>query len=110
MNKFLNKINELILEPPYNSEGVLYFISSLCHLCLGWKLVDTYITGDNDNFDVVDERYNVEKQLNIIKNKMNEDFEKCEKYQFIYPKDEIESQFKELLTVVSNKSNEKLLL
>lgn len=103
----LNKINELILEPPYNSEGVLYFISSLCHLCLGWKLVNTYITGDNDNFDVVDERYNVEKQLNIIKNKMNEDFERCEKYQFIYPKDEIESQFKELLTVVSNKSNEK---
>ena len=46
---------------------------------MSWlKLVDTYITGDNDNFDVVDERYNVEKQLNIIKNKMNEDFEKCE--------------------------------
>ena len=51
----LNKINELILEPPYNSEGVLYFISSLCHLCLGWKLVDTYTSSDGD-----DERYNVE--------------------------------------------------
>ncbi|CAX40167.1 RNA polymerase I-specific transcription initiation factor, putative [Candida dubliniensis CD36] len=104
----LNKINELILEPPYNSEGVLYFISSLCHLCLGWKLVDTYITGGGGGGDSNedDERYIVEKQLNIIKNKIQEDFEKCEKYQFIYPKHEIESQFNELMTAVSNKIKE----
>ncbi|EMG48835.1 hypothetical protein G210_0531 [Candida maltosa Xu316] len=95
----LNRVNELIIEPPYNLEGVLYFIVSLCHLCEGTKTVESWKKSYTGNKS---DGHRVLNQLKEVEKKMMDNFRKCEELDFLFPKTEIEAQFHELVEMVRN--------
>ncbi len=108
----MNRINELILEPPYNLEGVLYFIASLCSLCNGFKIVEAWKIQNEDMVKFTNEmnqpirsQHQVSEELNKIEKDIMNYLKKCTELQFIFPKEQIEQELKHLHHAVQEKKN-----
>ncbi|EGW33987.1 uncharacterized protein SPAPADRAFT_49075 [Spathaspora passalidarum NRRL Y-27907] len=108
----INRINELVLEPPFNTEGVLYFIYALCHLCQAVQAVYAYTVQDTaDNFTELNQPYRnrreVLKEVDSLQHIINETLKKCEKLEFEYPKSEVDSQISSLMETINRHDQEK---
>ncbi|RCK62905.1 hypothetical protein Cantr_09320 [Candida viswanathii] len=95
----LNKVNELILEPPFNMEGVLYFIAALCWVCNADGAVSEWKTrGENESG-----RRGVLEELGKCEREILRNLKKCDELLFEFPKELIVSQMKSLYDAVNTK-------
>ncbi|KAI5948651.1 RRN11 [Candida theae] len=96
--QILNKILELILEPPYHKEGVLYFIVALCYLCQCCDAVNHFaLQHDLDKFNETGATYRSMKEclnyLNSNWSKIEANVKKCKEFEFELPVLELKSQW-----------------
>ncbi|KAG5420619.1 RRN11 [Candida metapsilosis] len=96
--QILNKILELILEPPYHREGVLYFMVALCHLCQCCTAVNHFaLQHDLDKFNDTGATYRSMKEclnlLNLNWSKIEANVKKCKEFGFELPALELKSQW-----------------
>lgn len=80
--KVLERLEELLLEPPFNTDGAFYFLLALCQLAKCFNGED------------------VATNLALIKKNLD----KCKHYKFEYPKELIEKELKQ----VFNKDNHSI--
>ncbi|KAI5962358.1 RRN11 [Candida pseudojiufengensis] len=97
--QILNRVSELILEPPYHDEGALYFISILCCLNLMVSSINMYDLqiNDREKFHAMENSefrtFNeCEATLDNYKEMIDKNVEMCLKLNFCIPEDEIEEQ------------------
>lgn len=96
--QILNKILELILEPPYHKEGVLYFIAALCYLCQCCTVVNHFaLQHDLDKFSETGATYRSTKEcLNLLSTnwkKIELNLNKCKEFEFDLPFTELRTQW-----------------
>ncbi|CAK7913474.1 hypothetical protein CAAN1_20S00936 [[Candida] anglica] len=83
-SKLNDRLEELLLEPPFNTDGVFFFISALCKLSECIELIRQGANGFKDT--IVNNCNFVEKQL-----------EQCKELHFAYPRDLIHNELKSVL-------------
>ena len=107
------EIQDLILVPPYSSEGALYYILALCRVCQCEEIVTHFaMQSDFAKFIELETTYRTYsdcKQLLELKNEMiMKDLENCQKYNFLVPRKEIKEQLSEIrekLEIIYNEQN-----
>ncbi|CCG23156.1 Rrn11 RNA polymerase I subunit [Candida orthopsilosis Co 90-125] len=100
--QILNKILELILEPPYHREGVLYFIVALCYLCQCCSAVNHFaLQHDLDKFNETGATYRSKKEclnfLNLNWSKIESNVNKCKEFNFELPVSELKTQWESIV-------------
>ncbi|KAI5969607.1 RRN11 [Candida margitis] len=98
----LNKILELILEPPYHKEGVLFFIVALCYLCQCCSIVNHFaLQPDLERFNETGATYRSPKEclnlLNVNWSKIELNVNKCKEFDFEVPVTELKSQWDSIM-------------
>lgn len=100
-SKLKDRLNELLLEPPYNTDGVFYFLVALCYLVENIKLKNKFSSFDNNSSsqqddgeseteDDDDDMFLTSKhdiRIKIIENQkqIEHNLSKCEELKFEYP-------------------------
>ncbi|KAG7661001.1 RRN11 [[Candida] subhashii] len=97
----MNRIQEFILEPPYNTEGVLYFMLVLCNLSQATKVVNGYIVQDDlDKLEMLGQPYRtkseVVERLDRIKETIEGESDKCREFSFVFDSKDIEISMERL--------------
>lgn len=90
-SKVEDTLDELLLEPPFNTEGVFYFLLAMCKLSNCYKEI---VSKD----EILSNISSIEKNLEL-----------CKKYHFIYPKELMTRELKLVFNMV-NPSEEKEFL
>ncbi|ODV81213.1 uncharacterized protein CANTADRAFT_10327 [Suhomyces tanzawaensis NRRL Y-17324] len=88
-SKLRDKLEELLLVPPYNHEGVCYFLMGLCNLMESVELVEGY--GDQERAGVV-------KNLKALQS----NWERCEELGFSFPKKYLQQQVNQVLEMAGS--------
>lgn len=91
-SKVMDSLSELLLEPPYNHEGVFYFLRAMCLICQNTDIVRQM--GDEDEASI-------RKKVLDSNRKIDEDLKRCEELRFTYPKAHVTEQ----INVIMQKLN-----
>ncbi|KAI3406056.2 RRN11 [Candida oxycetoniae] len=92
----LNKIKELVLVPPYHSEGVLYYISALCYLGECCQVVNNYLTQEEDPSEATMSFQKCEKSIQLKRTEINKNLELCSKHKFEVMKETLQSEWEKI--------------
>lgn len=116
IHEVVEKIQDLVLQPPYDSEGVLYFILAMCSMSLAIKLADRFIFfderdefEDDDDFDLaaLDLKEHIRQLYNEHVQQVNHFLQTCEKLGYVYPHDFVEGELNELLAKMEESGRHK---
>lgn len=112
----VDKIQDLVLQPPYDSEGVLYFILAMCSMSLAIKLADRYIYFDerdefeyDDDFDaaVLDLKEHIKELYGEHVQQVRHFLHMCEQLGYVYPREFVDGELNELLAKMDDSVRHK---
>lgn len=92
--KLQSKLEELMLQPPYDSDGLMYFLLALCKLGEGIQLAN-----ESDTPRLINE-------LSAVLKSVQTDLKKVQSLGFLYPKELIEKQISIIKQFVGEDLNE----
>ena len=87
-----NRLEELLLEPPYDSDGIIYFLLALCKLGEAAELANQA----NENSD----NGGTYTKLTSLMKSVDSDLSKVDSLDFVYPKDFVNRQIVNIMKFV----------
>ncbi|CUM64583.1 uncharacterized protein PRCAT00002191001 [Priceomyces carsonii] len=112
-SKLKSKLEELLLEPPYNCDGVFYYLMALCELSESIVLTDKFHS-ENQSFgasltDAIG-NYNDGRTESPLHNQilehiktMEKNLDKCKTFQFYYPVEPLNKEVNRIFEVLNVK-------
>lgn len=92
-DKLKEKVDELLLEPPYNSDGIFYFLKIVLQLYDAVDLINEYKTSGN---------YKIQSKVLDLVATMEKTADKCAEFDFEIPQEWFRSQTEKLVEHVSD--------
>jgi RNA polymerase I-specific transcription initiation factor RRN11 len=87
-----NRLEELLLEPPYDSDGIIYFLLALCKLGEATELANQ-ADGNNDYGSTY-------TKLTTLMKSVDSDLNKVDSLDFVYPKEYVNQQMVKIMKFV----------
>lgn len=119
-----DKLEELLLEPPYNVDGTFYFLMALCKLLETIELVNKFLRANETNelrtSETDGDSYNGNEIINLPKEhiqeriqssikKIIENLNKCKELSFVFPENVFEVEIKKIIRIVGDVNLEEVL-
>mmetsp|Transcript_379 Transcript_379/g.351 ORF Transcript_379/g.351 Transcript_379/m.351 type:complete len:514 (+) Transcript_379:125-1666(+) len=113
-----DKLDELLLEPPYNTDGVFYFLMALCKLLENFKLANRFSGFDDESpRDESDNEYeendifflsktDIHKRILENQKIIEKNLEKCKEFNFDFPKDLINNEINWIMKQINEDNND----
>lgn len=116
-NALGDKLEELLLEPPYNVDGTFYFLMALCKLLETIELVNKFLRttetseaftletdGDslNDNEIRNLPKEHIQERIHASIKKIIENLNKCKELSFVFPETVFEAELKKIISIVGD--------
>lgn len=108
IKKLKEKLEELVLQPPYNNDGITYFIMINCIFENLVEIVNKLLgISNNDDFETnSDAHVLIEKKFANFKENLKEiksNISKCDNLKFCYSKSHISSQIYDLTVIIDKR-------
>ena len=107
------RLGELVLEPPYNSDGVFYFLMVLCNIVEATEIVNRFLKDRTDYIDGVVSRAidsdGVVISLERLVASIEKNLKMCDTLHFVYSKETIDNQIALLFHLVRADIRAKLI-
>ena len=115
-----DRLDELLLEPPYNTDGVFYFLMVLCKLLENFKLANKYSSvgneapvdeSENEDDDELNDLFFTSKNdihKKILENQkvIERNLEKCIEFNFEFPQSLINNEINGIMKQINEDLND----
>lgn len=115
-----DRLDELLLEPPYDTDGVFYFLMALCKLLENFKLANKFSSfgneapideSENEDSDEMDDLFFTTKNdihKKVIENQkvIERNLEKCKELNFEFPKSLLNNEINGIMKQINEDHND----